>query len=172
MAGRSRFGWLRALLAPAPLRPPGARPEREFAALCIRCGRCVAVCPYRSLVPAGWAYGPEAGTPVVVARSVPCYLCMECPPVCPSGALDPITDKRAVRMGVAEVNPATCYAHLGILCRTCVDECPLGAAALGQDGQLRPQVREGCVGCGVCEKVCPTPEPAIVVRPATGGVRP
>ncbi len=164
----SRFAWLRARLVAPPLRPPGARPEREFTGLCIRCGRCAAVCPYRSLVPAGWEYGRHAGTPVVLPRSVPCYLCMECPPVCPSGALDPITDKRAVRMGLAEVNPNTCYAFLGILCRTCVDECPLGEAALIQDGQLRPVVLPGCVGCGVCEKVCPTLEPAIVVRAARG----
>ncbi len=169
---RSRLGWLRALFSPPPLRPPGARAEREFAALCIRCGRCVSACPYKSLVPAGWEYGSEAGTPMVQARSVPCYLCMDCPPVCPSGALDPITDKHAVRMGLAEVNPDTCYTFLGVLCRTCVDACPLGEAALIQNGELRPVVLRGCVGCGICEKVCPTIEPAIVVRAATGGVLP
>lgn len=158
-------------LAEAPLRPPGARPEAEFAALCIRCGRCVEVCPYRSLVPAGWRHGPDAGTPIVVAKDVPCYLCMKCPPVCPTGALDPITDKRAVRMGVAVVNEESCWAFQGILCRTCVDECPLAEEAIVQDGELRPVVKQGCVGCGICEAVCPAHEPAIVVRAATGGVR-
>jgi MauM/NapG family ferredoxin protein len=166
---RSRRGWLGRLFAPPPLRPPGARPEPEFAALCIRCGRCVEACPYRSLVPAGWTHGPEAGTPIVVAKDVPCYLCMKCPPVCPTGALDPITDKRAVRMGLAVVNEETCYAFQGILCRTCVDECPLAEEAIVQDGQLRPVVKSGCVGCGICERVCPVSVPAIVVRPGTGG---
>jgi NAD-dependent dihydropyrimidine dehydrogenase PreA subunit len=90
---------------------------------------------------------------------------MLCPSACPTGALDRITDKREVRMGIARVNTDTCYAFNYILCRTCVDECPLGRAALDQDAQLRPVVRNACVGCGICEKVCPAPEPAIVVRP-------
>ncbi len=165
----SRRGFLSFVLARPPLRPPGARPEGEFAALCIRCNRCVAACPYKTLKPASWIYGERAGTPLVVAREVPCYLCMACPPVCPTGALEPITDKRAVRMGVAVVDPQTCFAHQGILCRTCVDECPLEGEAIYQNGELKPVVTDRCVGCGVCEKVCPAPEVAIVVRPRGEG---
>jgi ferredoxin-type protein NapG len=66
----SRRGWLRRLFAQPPLRPPGARPEDEFAALCIRCNRCVEVCPYKTLVPAGWRHGLEDGTHMVVAGAV------------------------------------------------------------------------------------------------------
>jgi formate hydrogenlyase subunit 6/NADH:ubiquinone oxidoreductase subunit I len=94
---------------------------------------------------------------------------MLCPPVCPTGALDPITDKRDVRMGIAVVNTDTCYAFKYILCRTCVDECPLGRSALDQDADLKPVVKDGCVGCGICERVCPAPEPAIVIRPGSRG---
>lgn len=169
MSARRR--WLRALFAPAPLRPPGAQPEADFAALCIRCNRCVEVCPYDTLKPAGWRYGPDAGTPVVEPAEVPCWLCMECPPACPTGALDPITDKRDVRMGTAVVDEGRCYPFLGVLCRTCVDECPLTGEAIRQDALLRPVVTDACVGCGVCQAVCPVGtagEAAIRVRPAGG----
>lgn len=148
-----------------PLRPPGARGEAEFAALCVRCNRCIEICPYGTLRAAGLTPWSEAGTPVVAARAVPCWLCMLCPPACPTGALEPITDRHAVRMGRARVDPETCYAWKGILCRTCIDECPLGAAAIEQDGLLQPRVADGCVGCGVCEHVCPAPEVAIRVEP-------
>ena len=158
--------WLSQLCAPAPLRPPGARPEAEFNSLCIRCGRCVAACSYRSLQPAGWEHGSSAGTPLVEARKVPCYLCMLCPPVCPTGALEEVADSRQVRMGVAEV--PTSPPHRGILCRTCVDECPFEGDAIHQDGQLRPVVTDACVGCGICERVCPADPPAIRVRPHSG----
>lgn len=165
MSGRG--GLVRRLLAPAPLRPPGARPEAEFAALCIRCGRCTAACPYRAIRPAGIAHGLEAGTPSVNAREAPCLLCMECPPACPTGALDPaVREPRAVRMGRARVLERACYAHHGILCRTCLDECPLEGEAIVQDGELRPVVTERCVGCGICEARCPSPEVAIRVVPA------
>jgi ferredoxin-type protein NapG len=158
----------------APLRPPGAGPEKRFAALCTRCGRCVAACPYRALRPAGWWYGLDAGTPLVVAREAPCTLCMLCPPVCSTGALDrTLTDLRKVRMGKAVVHDRTCYAHQGILCRTCVDECPLQGEAILQDADLKPVVTDRCTGCGLCEKACPAEGSAIRVVPAgaerTGG---
>jgi NAD-dependent dihydropyrimidine dehydrogenase PreA subunit len=47
-----------------------------------------------------------------------------------------------------------------------VDECPFQGEAIGQDGQLRPVVSEQCVGCGICERVCPAEGAAIRVRPA------
>jgi ferredoxin-type protein NapG len=163
---RSRFGWLRDFLGPAPLRPPGAKPEHQFTALCIRCNRCIEVCPYGTLKPAG-PDKKDMGTPYAIAREIPCYLCMQCPPVCPSGALDPtVTDKRAVRMGIAVIDESTCYAFQGILCRTCVDECPLQGEAIYQNSELKPHVTDKCVGCGICERVCPASRPAIVIRPA------
>jgi NAD-dependent dihydropyrimidine dehydrogenase PreA subunit len=94
---------------------------------------------------------------------------MRCPPACPTGALDPgLTDPRAVRMGRARVLADRCFAHLGVLCRTCVDECPL-EGAIAQDAELRPVVTDRCAGCGICEARCPAQDAAIVIVPA--GVR-
>jgi ferredoxin-type protein NapG len=54
-------------------------------------------------------------------------------------------------------------------CDLCVLECPLGDSAIalvpfeGADGRVTftPEVRDGCVGCGVCEMICP-PDPAAI----------
>jgi NAD-dependent dihydropyrimidine dehydrogenase PreA subunit len=94
---------------------------------------------------------------------------MLCPPACPTGALDPaLSDPRAVRMGRARVLEDRCFAHAGVLCRTCVDECPFEGEAIRQDAELRPVVTERCVGCGLCEARCPAPDVAIRVVPAAG----
>ena len=66
-------------------------------------------------------------------------------------------------------------------CQACVDICPLGSAAIlisPRTGRVRvqiahesspgePEAGSGCIGCGLCEQVCPVgPEAAIIVRPA------
>lgn len=177
--GDGLLGWLREALAagparPTPLRPPGARDEAAFTALCLRCGRCLAACPYRALRPAPASHGLAAGAPLVVAREAPCWLCLKCPPACPSGALRPVAALRDVRMGRARVVGDRCYAHQGIFCRTCLDACPLQGEAIRQDDELRPVVTERCVGCGLCEARCPAEGSAILVvaRGAAGEAAP
>ena len=50
-----------------------------------------------------------------------------------------------------------------------LSQCPPRAIKLveidssGDVKKMKPEVLDGCVGCGVCEMVCPTSEPAIVV---------
>ena len=51
------------------------------------CGRCAEVCPYHSVVILDLKSGTAAGTPLVEAEVVPCYLCMECVTVCDDDAL-------------------------------------------------------------------------------------
>jgi ferredoxin-type protein NapG len=59
------------------------------------------------------------------------------------------------------------------VCDLCVVECPIGEHAIrlvpldpeggGAAGLFTPEVHRGCVGCGVCEMVCPAEPAAIVV---------
>lgn len=137
------------------LRPPGAVPEEIFPAKCIRCGRCVEVCHYRSILLLDIRYGMHAGTPLIEAEKVPCYLCMKCVDVCPTGSLQRIRQEDT-RMGVAVINRFHCLAWIGTtLCRTCYDKCPYMEKAIRLD-QLRPVIDESaCTGCGLCTNACP-----------------
>ncbi len=149
------------------LRPPGALPESEFVQRCIKCDKCVQICPYGSIKPLGSAAGFKLGTPVIFAREIPCYVCMKCPPVCPSGALDnSLTDKKDIRMGLARIDPELCMAYNGVICRACFERCPIYREAIVLKDELYPEVvADKCIGCGICESVCPVDEAAIRVGP-------
>lgn len=158
-------------LFPPPLRPPGAAAEESFLRLCVRCGRCVTVCPHQSLELLG-GFGRARRTPRVLPRKTPCYLCMKCPPICPSGALDPsVTDMRRAGMGRAYIRKDRCHNYTdGTICMTCYDRCPLRGSAVVLLNGLVPAVTTACVGCGVCDYVCPVH--AVEVRPASSALTP
>ena len=168
------------------LRPPGAVQETKFMALCIRCNRCLEVCPYGSIKREG--IGLAMGTPYVFPEKKACYLCMACCRLCPTGALDKnLTVSEKAGMGRAKIDKETCYSHLfiehdvlpesssskiGALCNTCYYVCPLQDKAIVLKDNLFPVVTEDCVGCGICVERCPTtPKRAINVTP-TGMGRP
>ncbi len=89
---------------------------------------------------------------------------MKCPAECPTGALKPIREKEEVRMGIAQINNETCLPYRGILCRACYERCPFYREAIILRDEIYPEVVEDkCVGCGICENVCPNEEPSIVV---------
>ena len=154
------------------LRPPGARPEAEFLALCIRCGRCGTACA-AGCIRFGDELGPEGSTPYIVAEERACVLCMQCGEVCPSGALEPIPEDLAVvaervRMGTAVIDNGQCWARGGRgVCRACWYACPFADLAVVLRGPfLRPFiVDEHCVGCGLCAQACPPDAHAITMRP-------
>ena len=206
------------VLSPYPLRaenrlrPPGAVAEKDFIALCIKCGQCLQVCPYHSIELADMTMGHGEGTPYIDANIRGCYACEAVPCVlaCPSGALDHHTEKATdIDMGIAVLaNPRTCLAvknqpvpagyademkaftarqtninplevkllekfdgYEGKDCTLCADMCPmpnpLSAIAMitTDSGITRPEVYDGCTGCGVCQEVCPTDGPSIIIKP-------
>ena len=196
-----------ALQAEMRLRPPGAVSEKDFLALCIKCGQCLQVCPYHSIKLSDMAKGHGMGTPYIDARERGCYACTAVPCVlaCPSGALDHSCEKPAdIKMGIAVLEfPNKCIAITNELvtkeqiarihthpnsrqleqdildkldkfegkpCTICADMCPIpnasSAISMVQSGNgMKPEIYDGCVGCGACEELCPAFEAAIVVKP-------
>ena len=161
------------------LRPPGAIAERKFLGACIKCGRCAQVCPYDSIRMAGAGAGAAIGTPHIVAREIPCYLCPDipCAKACPSGALDAkLDDIEKIRMGTAViVDREGCLSLRGLRCEVCYRNCPLMDKAItiearhnprtGSHSIMEPVVHlDKCVGCGICEKTCVREKPVIVVQ--------
>jgi len=160
-----------------PIRPPGSVPEDQFLQLCVRCGQCIKVCPNNVLQPAGLEHGFNGlWTPQVVADWSGCEpSCNNCGQVCPTGAVRALDleEKRAARIGLAEVNCETCLPHAARgACQLCVDECRMAGynaiefvrvgGELDENGEpvegsgyLAPVVREDrCVGCGLCQMRC------------------
>jgi ferredoxin-type protein NapG len=137
------------------LRPPGAVSEENFVGRCIRCGRCVESCPYRCITMLDIRSGIHAGTPLIAVEQIPCYLCMKCVFVCPTGSLGKIAQE-ATRMGTAVINKFTCAAWAGVaLCRTCYDVCPFKGRAITLHELMPMVVKEACTGCGICTHACP-----------------
>ena len=100
------------------LRPPGAIPEHEFLASCIKCGQCVQVCPVQAIRLADFTDGFGNGSPHIVPREQACdFSCdaTQCVLACPTGALSHEVDKKEeVRMGLAVLKrPDACLARQG-----------------------------------------------------------
>ena len=113
------------------LRPPGALPEDEFMARCIKCARCIDVCPTDVLEPLGIERGPlQARTPMLSFANDSCTFCDKCREVCPTAAIgevDPYAPDRG-RIGAAILHEDRCLAFLETnSCGICVDACPYEA---------------------------------------------
>jgi len=169
------------------VRPPGALPETDFLATCIRCGRCADACPNRCIAAFTKSVGRELamepgarqfGTPVILPRRQACMLCNDtpgdyllCTEACPSGALaatlkTPTAIQQGVKMGTAEVDTNLCYSYNGASCGACVRACPFEGVALRAGLWEKPIVDDSaCVGCGLCERACVHYPQAIRIRP-------
>lgn len=141
------------------LRPPGSIAENEFLEKCIRCHRCIDVCPSQAIQLQGSEGPVPAHTPFIIPGEHACILCLACTNVCPSGALMPVEKKELIKIGVARVDKRLCVAHNGSgVCGACHTACPLKNRAITIDYRTRPSMHEDdCTGCGQCESVCPAP---------------
>ncbi|WP_461534678.1 ferredoxin-type protein NapG [Spongorhabdus nitratireducens] len=162
------------------LRPPGALPEDDFLASCLRCGICVNDCPYNTLKLATPEDPVATGTPWFNAREIPCEMCDDIPCIshCPSGALSPeLKDIDDARMGLAVlIDRENCLNLQGLRCDVCYRVCPLidEAITLQRTRNTRTQVHavfepvvhsDACTGCGKCEQACVLDVAAIKVFP-------
>jgi polyferredoxin len=132
------------------IRPPGAVEERAFLERCIRCAECMKVCPNNALHPAFFEAGVEGlWTPILIARIGYCeHSCVLCGQVCPTGAIQKITEKEKLGQGVAPVKIGTAfYDH----------------------GRCLPWAMQ--TPCIVCEEFCPTSPKAIWVEAVEAPVR-
>jgi polyferredoxin len=125
------------------IRPPGSVEEREFLERCIRCAECMKVCPNNALHPAFFEAGVEGiWTPILIPRIGYCeHSCVLCGQVCPTGAIQKITEAEKLGIGQKPVSIGTAFYDQG--------RCLPWAMA---------------TPCIVCEEFCPTSPKAIWVE--------
>jgi len=164
------------------IRPPGAVAEKDFLKKCVRCGACMQACPTNAIQPAVFQAGLDGlWTPVIIPVNGYCeYECHRCTLVCPTHAIDNLTleQKKQFKIGTAVINRSTCYTYAdGYNCAVCEEHCPVPDKAIkfrevevnnfrGKPKKVQQiyVVPDLCIGCGICENVCPrTDAPAIRV---------
>jgi polyferredoxin len=180
-----RLGAVPGRFDPLLIRPPGARAEREFLALCVRCGECMKVCLTNGLHPTLFEAGLEGiWTPRLVPRIGYCeYNCTLCGQVCPTQAIRrlPLEVKRKVKIGLAAIDTSRCLPYVfQTTCIVCEEHCPLPRKAIWFEGKDVPahdgtprRVKQPhidpdlCTGCGICETKCVVQDlPAVRVTSA------
>ncbi len=158
------------------IRPPGALPEWDFLALCVRCGECLAACPTGVLQPVWFQSGPLGlFSPRIAPWMGYCDpSCRRCGQVCPTGALRLLepADRIWAKTGTAVIDRRRCLAwEEGKSCLVCDEVCPYDAVDFHMEPGLAvaaPHVAEDrCSGCGACQRFCPViGRSAIYVTPA------
>lgn len=162
------------------IRPPGAVPDDEFLARCMRCGECVRACPTHTLQLDWYRSGLEGlWTPRMDLRHAPCEpTCHACGRACPTGAIRPLSgcEREHASVGTARILRERCLPWAAsrrcLICNKC---CPYEAIILQSKGASqadlpRVDVRR-CNGCGLCEASCPVSDGGAILVTSAGEVR-
>ena len=122
------------------IRPPGSVEEREFLERCIRCAECMKVCPNNALHPAFFEAGVEGlWTPILIPRIGYCeHSCVLCGDVCPTGAIQKITEEQKMGIGMRPISIGTAFYDQGrclpwsmsVPCIVCEEFCPTSPKAI------------------------------------------
>jgi len=157
------------------IRPPGALPEPEFLARCVRCGECMRACLTNTIQPDWYRAGLEGlWAPCLDLRHAACeQTCNVCGRVCPTGAIRSLSliEKQHAKIGTAVIIRDRCLPwSQDRRCLICDEQCPYNAIVFQHDSQHKvglPLVNaDRCNGCGQCEDKCPVlGEAAIIVVP-------
>ncbi|MDR0795463.1 MAG: 4Fe-4S binding protein [Tannerella sp.] len=158
-----------------PVTPPGSLSLTHFKEKCTACHLCVTRCPSNVLRPAGFEYGfGYLLKPYMSFMNSFCnYACTVCTEVCPTGAIQRVTEeeKKTIQVGIARLHLNLCIVHSEeTSCGACSEHCTTQAVHMvPYKGTLTiPQIEPDlCIGCGGCESICPviTPHRAIIVVP-------
>jgi MauM/NapG family ferredoxin protein len=162
------------------IRPPGALPEMDFLAQCVRCGECMTACPTNTLQPI-WLDAGFMGlfSPALNLRRSYCSPeCSMCGEICPTGAIRSLSpnERMWAKTGTAVIFREKCLAwEQQKSCMVCDEVCPYKAVEFIKEPGNRvpvPQVHEEkCAGCGYCEHFCPVQNQAAIVVTPMGAIR-
>jgi ferredoxin len=157
-----------------PVTPPGSLSITHFKEKCTACHLCVTQCPSNVLRPAGLDYGFGYMLKPYMAfiNSFCNYTCTACSEVCPTGAIQPITEeeKKTIQVGIARFYIDLCIVKTEeTSCGACSEHCTTQAVHMipYKDTLTIPQIEPDlCIGCGGCESICPVrPKRAIIIVP-------
>ncbi len=161
------------------IRPPGSVAEAEFLRRCIKCGECMKVCITNGLQPTFLQAGFEGiWSPVLVPRIGYCeFNCTLCGQVCPTDAIEQLEleEKQKRKIGLAFFDENRCLPYaFKMNCIVCEEHCPTSPKAIlfehevisTEEGEMELKLPlidpEVCIGCGICEKVCPVGDEAAI----------